>query len=57
LTSKDDARRFTSDFGTHGHLPPEVAPLLAAVLGMLLAVIEALGRRMQQRDGRRNRQI
>ena len=39
-----------SDFGAHGHLPPGVALLLAAVLGMLLAVIEALGRRMQQRN-------
>lgn len=38
-----------SDFGAHGHLPPGAALLLAAVLGMLLAVIEALGRRMQQR--------
>ena len=36
--------------GAHGHLPPGVALLLAGVLGMLLAVIEALGRRMQQRN-------
>jgi hypothetical protein len=35
-----------SDFGAHGHLPPGVALLLAAVLEML-AVIEALGREMQ----------
>ena len=39
-----------SDFGARGHLPPGVALLLAAVLGMLLAVIEALGRGMQQRN-------
>ena len=39
-----------SDFGARGHLPPGVALLLAAVLGMLPAVIEALGRGMQQRN-------
>ena len=40
-----------SDFGAHGHLPPGVALLLAGVPGMLLAVSEAPGRRMQQRNG------
>ena len=35
-----------SGFGAHGHLPPGVALVLAGVLGMLLAVVEALGRRM-----------
>jgi uncharacterized integral membrane protein len=44
-------------FGAHGHLPPGVALLLAAVLGMLLAVIEALGRRCSSGTRRRNRPI
>jgi hypothetical protein len=42
---ENSQRADTSDFGAHGHLPPGVALLLAGVLGMLLAVIEALGRR------------
>ena len=33
-----------SYFGVHGHLPPRVALLLAAVLGILLAVIAWFGR-------------
>jgi hypothetical protein len=45
-----DSPADTSDFGAHGHLPPGVALLLAGVLGMLLAVIDAPGRRMQQRN-------
>ena len=44
------ARVDISAFGAHGHLRSGVALLLAGVLGMLLAVIEALGRRMQQRN-------
>jgi hypothetical protein len=48
---ENSQRAATSDFGAHGHVPPGVALLLAGVLGMLLAVIEALGRRMQQRNG------
>lgn len=47
---ENSQRADTSDFGAHGHLPPGVALLLAGVLGMLLAMIEALGRRMQQRN-------
>ena len=37
---ENNQRVDTSDFGAHGHLPPGVALLLAAVLGMLLAVME-----------------
>ena len=54
---EDSQRVDISDFGAHGHLPPGVALLLAGVLGRLLAVIEALGRRTQQRNAARNRQI
>jgi uncharacterized integral membrane protein len=50
---EDSQRVDISDFGAHGHLPPGVALLLAAVLGMLLAVIEALRRRMRQRNAAR----
>ena len=41
---ENSQRADISDFGAHGHLPPGTALLLAAVLGMLLAVIEAPGR-------------
>ena len=47
-----------SHFGADGHLPLGVAFLLAAVLGVLFAVIAAPGRRMQQPNAaRRNRRI
>ena len=42
---KQPARVDISAFAAHGHLRPGVALLLAGVLGMLLAVSEALGRR------------
>jgi uncharacterized integral membrane protein len=46
-----------SYFSAHGHLPLEVALLLAAVPGVLVAVIAVPGRRMQQPNARRNRRI
>jgi hypothetical protein len=50
--------RKSSSSGRDVTLPPGVALLPAAVLGMLLAVIEALGRSMQQWNAAcRNRQI
>jgi uncharacterized integral membrane protein len=42
-----------SYFGAHGHLPLGIALLLAAVLGILLAVIAGLGRRMRVRAAAR----
>lgn len=42
-----------SYFGVHGHLPLGVALLLAAVLGILLAVIAWFGRGVQVRAARR----
>ena len=45
-----------SYFGVHGHLPLGVALLLAAVLGIVLAVIAWFARGVQVRAaGRRNR--
>jgi uncharacterized integral membrane protein len=42
-----------SYFGAHGHLPLGVALLLAAILGILLAVIAGFGRMVQQRTSAR----
>lgn len=45
-----------SYFGTHGHLPLGIALLMAAVLGVLLAVIPGAGRIIQLRiTARRHR--
>jgi uncharacterized integral membrane protein len=47
-----------SYFGAHGHLPLGVALLLAAVLGVLLAVIPGTGRIIQLRiTARRHRRV
>jgi Lipopolysaccharide assembly protein A domain len=47
-----------SYFGAHGHLPLGVALLLAAVLGILLAVIAGTGRILQLRTiARRHRKL